>query len=94
MNSAIFTLYVCKERADVELGTKAMGSNAKRVSAVSRLDGSGLLYMYKRDRGDRRKFLNEPLKGTKIKLCGCGANTFSPLRSTNSNDKSVPVILP
>ncbi|KAJ7365629.1 hypothetical protein OS493_002337 [Desmophyllum pertusum] len=32
VNSAIFTPYVCKERADVELGTKAMVSNAKRLN--------------------------------------------------------------
>ena len=52
--------------------------------------GGGL--PYKSDASDRRKFWKEPLKGTKILFCGCGSNSFSPLRGTNSKTKLVPVI--
>ena len=34
VTSAIYMLYVFKERVDVELATKAMVSSAKRVSSV------------------------------------------------------------
>ena len=32
-------------------------------------------------RGDHRKFLKEPLRGTRILFCECGLNNFLPLRS-------------
>lgn len=44
VTSAIYMLYVFKERVDVELATKAMVSSAKRVSSVWK---SILLFFFK-----------------------------------------------
>ena len=39
---------------------------------------------YKNDGGARRKFLKEPLKGTRISISGRSPNSFSPLRGIRS----------
>ena len=51
--------------------------------------GGGERLPYKRDKGARQKFWQEPLKGTKILLCGCGLKFISPLRGTNSKTKHI-----
>lgn len=38
---------------------------------------------YLKDRGAPCKFWKEPVRGTKIMLCGCGLNFFFTFRGTN-----------
>ena len=61
----------------------------KRLSWKIKKPGGGVLPY---NEGDRQKFWKVPLKCTKITFCGCGSNSFSSLRGTNSKPKLVPVI--